>query len=54
MLDFLEGYLKAMTSLETVNKTSAFWEFIELSDFTHEGIVKVKETFVRKRSGGHF
>lgn len=35
-------------------KTNALWEFIELSDYNHDGIVKVKETFLKKRAGGHF
>jgi len=30
------------------------WEFLELSSNTFSGIVKVKETFIWKRSGGRF
>lgn len=54
ILNFLDAYLKAMIQLEHVCKTIAFWEFIELSDYNHDGIVKVKESFIKKRAGGHF
>ncbi|EAR83685.1 phospholipase d1 (macronuclear) [Tetrahymena thermophila SB210] len=54
ILIFLECYLKAMIQLEHVCKTVALWEFIELSDYTYDGIVKVKESFIKKRAGGHF
>lgn len=54
ILDSLEQYFKILVSIEKVHTSDSFWQFIELSDFNHEGIVKVKETYVKKWSGGHF
>ncbi|KRX08542.1 hypothetical protein PPERSA_13023 [Pseudocohnilembus persalinus] len=54
VLNFLEVYMIAISKQEFLWKEDAYWQFLELSDFNHEGIIKVKETWVEKRAGGRF
>jgi phospholipase D1/2 len=52
-LRHLELYLQGLTSLPRVNEHFAFWEFLEISQLSFEGVTKKrKEGYIYKRTGG--
>ncbi|KAL4487944.1 hypothetical protein ABPG72_022804 [Tetrahymena utriculariae] len=47
-------YLQTLCQNSKIVDTDTFWQFFEISSNFHQGVVKVKETFIKKRSGGRF
>ncbi|KAL4469400.1 hypothetical protein ABPG74_004653 [Tetrahymena malaccensis] len=47
-------YLQILCQNAKIVDTDTFWQFFEISSNFHQGVVKVKETFIKKRSGGRF
>ncbi|EAR88634.2 phospholipase d1 (macronuclear) [Tetrahymena thermophila SB210] len=47
-------YLQVLCQNSKIVDTDTFWQFFEISSNFHQGVVKVKETFIKKRSGGRF
>lgn len=45
-MNHLEIYLSEISKSKFVLKQDIFWDFLEISDFKHNKVVKIKEAWV--------